>query len=252
MAIIKKVQIETNGVLNDIGAKYDEAENPIRGTYGASLDLPIETAATGGTSIQLVAKDNTVLSTVNLELDASVISDGILPVEFGGTGASSFTPNSIIMSGASSTAPLTIRPITDNIVNTAISNNNTSIPTMNTIYYGLATLNNTVSQNRGINFYAPVSNTGIVDGDVSVYNATTSSAEFRTLEKATVNTGYSLVSLVNNNPVPTNPVSASVDNGVLILENVSLQSEGTTSVATGSFTNGTVSASYEDANRRSW
>lgn len=99
MAIIKQVQIETNGVLNDIGAKYDEAENLIRGTYGASLNLPIETEATGGTSIQLVAKDNTVLSTVNLELDASVISDGILPVEFGGTGVASLTENSVLIAG---------------------------------------------------------------------------------------------------------------------------------------------------------
>ncbi len=97
MAIIKQVKIETNGVLNDIGAKYDEAENPIRGTYGASLDLPIETGATGGTSIQLVAKDDTILSTVNLELDASVISDGILPVEYGGTGSTTMTHNGVLV-----------------------------------------------------------------------------------------------------------------------------------------------------------
>ena len=95
--IIKQVQLDLN--THEIGAKYDEAENLIRGTYGASLDLPIETEATGGTSIQLVAKDNTILSTVNLELDASVISDGILPVEFGGTGVASLTENSVLIAG---------------------------------------------------------------------------------------------------------------------------------------------------------
>ena len=256
MAIIKKVQIETNGVLNDIGAKYDEAENPIRGTYGASLDLPIETEATGGTSIQLVAKDNTILSTVNLELDASVISDGILPVEFGGTGVSSFTANSIIMSGNSTTSPLITRPITDNTTNIAISNNNTNIPTMNTIYYGLATINGN-SQYRGINIYAPTDVSNAVLNDVAVYNSSTGAAEFKTLATTQVNTGYHFEENQTLDSNATSGITARVTTtsnnlGVLELSWISLSSDGAATVATGGFTDSTATAAYADGNVRSW
>lgn len=88
-------------------------------------------------------------------INASNISDGTLAVARGGTGATSFTANSLIISGSSTTAALTTRAITNNTSNTAIVNN-TNIPTMNTIYYGLVTVNN-ASQTRATAIYAPTS-----------------------------------------------------------------------------------------------
>ena len=79
-----------------------------------------------------------------------------LPVSNGGTGKTSFTANSIIMSGSTTTAALTTRAVTNNTSNAAITNNNTNIPTMNTIYYGLVTVNN-ASQTRATGIYAPTS-----------------------------------------------------------------------------------------------
>ncbi len=81
---------------------------------------------------------------------------GTLPVAQGGTGATSFTANSVVISGSSTTSALTTRAITNNTTNTSITNNNTNIPTMNTIYYGLATING-ASQNRSVGVYAPTS-----------------------------------------------------------------------------------------------
>ena len=60
------------------------------------------------------------------------------------------------MSGSTTTAALTTRAVTNNTSNTAITNNNTNIPTMNTIYYGLVTVNN-ASQTRATGIYAPTS-----------------------------------------------------------------------------------------------
>ena len=80
---------------------------------------------------------------------------GTLPVNHGGTGATSFTANSIIISGSTSTSALTTRAITNNTSNTAITAS-TNIPTMNTIYYGLVTVNGS-SQSRATGIYAPTS-----------------------------------------------------------------------------------------------
>ena len=74
----------------------------------------------------------------------------------GGTGVTSFTANSLIMSGSTTTSALTTRAITNNTSNTAITNSNTNIPTMNTIYYGLVTVNG-ASQTRATGIYAPTS-----------------------------------------------------------------------------------------------
>ena len=83
------------------------------------------------------------------------LSFGTLPVAQGGTGTTSFTANSVVISGSTTTAALTTRAITNNTSNTAIATG-TNIPTMNTIYYGLAVINN-ASQNRGVSIYAPTS-----------------------------------------------------------------------------------------------
>lgn len=77
-----------------------------------------------------------------------------MPVAHGGTGVNQFTANSIIMSGATATDPLTTRTITNNTTPTAIGQN-INIPTMNTIYNGLAQINGG-TQNRNINIYAPI------------------------------------------------------------------------------------------------
>jgi hypothetical protein len=41
------------------------------------------------------------------------------------------------MTGNSTTGSLVVRSVTNTTTNGAITNNNTNIPTMNTIYYGL-------------------------------------------------------------------------------------------------------------------
>jgi hypothetical protein len=58
----------------------------------------------------------------------------------GGTGATSFTANSLIMSGSTTTAALTTRAITDRtsvgaLTNVATWANSTNIPTVNLIAY---------------------------------------------------------------------------------------------------------------------
>ena len=80
---------------------------------------------------------------------------GTLPVKHGGTGVASWTTNALVMTGANATDALTTRAITNNTSNTAVANN-TNIPTMNTIYYGLALINN-AAQYRGVSIYAPTS-----------------------------------------------------------------------------------------------
>lgn len=67
---------------------------------------------------------------------AGDITSGTLGVARGGTGASSFTANCIIMSGSSTTAALTTRAVTNNTSTTALAAN-TNIPTNNTVYYGV-------------------------------------------------------------------------------------------------------------------
>lgn len=61
-------------------------------------------------------------------------TSGALPVANGGTGISSFTANSVIMSGNSTTAALTTRAITNNTSATAVTAS-TNLITANTLYY---------------------------------------------------------------------------------------------------------------------
>lgn len=77
---------------------------------------------------------------------------GTLPVAQGGTGATTFTSGALLIGNG--TSAVSTRSITNNTTNTSITNSNTNIPTMNTIYYGLATING-ASQNRGVGVYAP-------------------------------------------------------------------------------------------------
>lgn len=67
----------------------------------------------------------TLVATDIPNLNANKITDGILPVARGGTGATSFTANSLIMSGTNATAALTTRAISTSIT----TDNSTNIPT---------------------------------------------------------------------------------------------------------------------------
>ena len=78
---------------------------------------------------------------------------GTLPVGQGGTGATTFTSGALLIGNG--TSAVDTRSITNNTSNTAISTG-TNIPTMNTIYYGLVTVNGS-SQTRATGIYAPTS-----------------------------------------------------------------------------------------------
>lgn len=67
---------------------------------------------------------------------ASDITSGTLGVARGGTGTASFTANSVVMSGTTTTGALTTRSVTNNTSSTAVPAN-TNIPTCNTVKYGL-------------------------------------------------------------------------------------------------------------------
>ena len=74
-----------------------------------------------------------------------------IPVSKGGTGATTFTSGALLIGNG--TSAVGTRAITNNTSNTAVGTG-TNIPTMNTIYYGLAQING-ASQNRGVSIYAP-------------------------------------------------------------------------------------------------
>ena len=100
-------------------------------------------------------------------LDASKISTGTLSVSRGGTGAESFTVDSVIISGSTATSALTTRAIKDNSTPAAFFGANVSninqatdrdyIPTLRTIYYGLPSINGTHSYDSDTAIFAPTS-----------------------------------------------------------------------------------------------
>lgn len=81
-----------------------------------------------------------------------LITFSTLPVAAGGTGVNTFTVDSLVLTGSTTTAALTTRAITNNTSNTAVTSS-INIPTMSTIYYGLATING-ASQTRAKNIIA--------------------------------------------------------------------------------------------------
>lgn len=95
-------------------------------------------------------------SITNLDrLDTIAGSNNIVKVSRGGTGTSSFTANSVVISGSSSTSALTTRSISDSSSASAISSTSTSIPTERDIYYGLPTINNSHNYTSSTSIYAP-------------------------------------------------------------------------------------------------
>ena len=81
-----------------------------------------------------------------------------LSVSQGGTGTTSFTANSLIMSGDSTTAALTTKAIDDATeIAQSFSDTNASIPTIRRIYQGLPTINNAHNYTSSTTIYAPTS-----------------------------------------------------------------------------------------------
>ncbi len=123
-----------------------------------------------------------------VNIDASQVVSGTLPVTRGGTGATSFTANSLIMSGSGTTSALTTRAITNNTSNAATTTG-TNIPTMSTIYYGQVTVNGS-GQSRATNIHAPTGNapganavvyaTGTANTSTLSYKATANGALYAT------------------------------------------------------------------------
>ena len=146
------------GIKGTSGTDYGD-ELPDTGTEGQLFFLVddgsnIATGLSNTVNLQASLSDSTVASFDGTQTGTLTIgTTGTLPVSKGGTGATSFTANSVIMSGSSTTAALTTRAVTNNTSNTAITGS-TNIPTMNTIYYGLATINGS-SQSRATAIYAP-------------------------------------------------------------------------------------------------
>lgn len=124
-------------------------------TYTNDLNISSVTAskiAKIDANKNLTSDDLTASEIPNLSTDK--LTSGTLGVARGGTGAASFTANSLIMSGSTTTAALTTRSITDNSSASAISTG-TSIPTERDIYYGLPTINNSHAYTSSTTIYAP-------------------------------------------------------------------------------------------------
>lgn len=120
---------------------------------------------------------------------------GTLSVAQGGTGATSFTANSLIISGSTTTSALTTRAITNNGSATAVAAG-INIPTMNTLYYALPKFNNSKSYTSNSTFYAPT--TGGTSGYILTGNGTTSAPVWvQTLSVAHGGTGLTTSTNVN-------------------------------------------------------
>lgn len=161
-----KTALSLNNVTNDAQIAKSVFTDKYQLMYSSAANTPTVLNANTSTTKKFLTMTggtegnpptwSTIDATDVPNFSASKITSGTLGVARGGTGAESFTANSLIMSGSTTTAALTTRAITNNTSNTAITNSNTNIPTMNTIYYGLATINN-ASQSRATGIYAPTS-----------------------------------------------------------------------------------------------
>lgn len=88
--------------------------------------------------------------------DIVIDIDGTLGIAHGGTGVQQFTINSIVMSGSTTTAPLTTRAVVNNTGPTALSSASTSIPTVNTVLNALTNING-AKQKSDENLWGPIS-----------------------------------------------------------------------------------------------
>ena len=137
---------------------------------GSSITAPlttraitnITTAATNPTANTDLITANTLMNykgTTNIDtlgiVTSGTWSASTIEVNKGGTGVTSLTANSLLMSGTTTTSAITTRAISNVTANATITSG-TDIPTLNTIYYGLAQINN-ADQSHADNIYAPTS-----------------------------------------------------------------------------------------------
>lgn len=141
-------------------------------TYTTNLNLA---SATASQFVKTDANKNLITGTIAAaDIPTLSITDktsGTLTVGRGGTGVASFTANSLIMSGSTTTAALTTRAVTNNTSATKITAS-TNIPTMNTLYYGLPIINNSHEYTSNTAIYAPTA--GGTAGYVLIGAGTTS------------------------------------------------------------------------------
>lgn len=143
------------------------------------------------------------------------LDSGTLGIARGGTGATSFTANSVIMSGSTTTSALTTRAVTNNTSATAAATG-TNIPTMNTLYYALPKINNAKTYTSNSTFYAPTA--GGTSGYVLIGAGTTSAPTWsQTVAIANGGTGATTVDAARTNLQikygTTAPSSAGLVNG---------------------------------------
>lgn len=147
----------TNAVRWDVAQSLTETA---KATARGNIDVPtpassaplMDGTAAVGTSVSYARQDHvhptdTSRAAASHEHSASDVTSGTLGVARGGTGASSFTANSVVMSNTTTTGALTTRSVTNNTSSTAVPAN-TNIPTCNTVKYGLDNrLNRTAAVN---------------------------------------------------------------------------------------------------------
>ena len=133
-------------------------------TSGATLAVPYVTYDAQGH----VTASGTHTHTIG-SLNTSAITAGTLGVARGGTGAASFTANSAIISGSSTTAALTTRTIRNNTATSGAVTADTALITSNTLRYAInrttsvaaADTNYTTLMARGIGLRNADTNPGV-------------------------------------------------------------------------------------------
>lgn len=108
------------------------------GTWGISITGNASTATKWASAQTVYVALGTASKTTSIQGGSSSAVtlgvDGVLGVANGGTGASSFTANSVIMSGSSTTGAFTTRAVTNNTSASAVTAN-TNLITANTLAY---------------------------------------------------------------------------------------------------------------------
>ena len=145
------------------------------------------------------------------------LNSGTLGVARGGTGASSFTADCAIISGSTTTSPLTTRGINNKTAAAAATTTNGNyLITNNTLYYALPKINNAKTYTSNSSFYAPTA--GGTSGYVLVGAGTTSAPTWsQTVAIANGGTGATTVDAARTNLQikygTTAPNSAGLVNG---------------------------------------
>lgn len=217
-----------------LGKSNNKWKSVFATTFIGDLTGNADTATKLETARSLTTKlDSTTAVTFDGSADQNAIPvTGTLPVTNGGTGVSSFTANQVVMSGTSTTAALTTRAVTNNTSNTAATAN-TNIPTMNTLFYTLAQINN-ANQTHATNVYAPTT-AGTVNqilvsaGGMSapIWKATANGAAYATADNGELTFGTLPIAqggtgAINQSAAVNNLQAWSLSGGSQIPENADL------------------------------